>query len=109
MQKERVQFIVSAGVQDGAGSCYQGPQLLGAESHILMLGLEWLVQRGNRNQGQDTWKTNPGCSGSIARTSNKSLSQKSVTSKITGSRQDSRSPKTRKSMSLSLPYIKNTR
>lgn len=93
---------MSEGVQDGAGSCYQGPQLLGAESHILMLGFEWLAQRGNRNRGQDTWKNNPGCSGSIARTSNNSLSQKSVISKITGSRQDSRSSKAR---SMSLSYV----
>lgn len=65
MQKEMVQFMVSEDMQDGAGSCYQGPQLPGAESRVLMLGLEWLAHRGNRNRGQDTWKNNPGCSGSI--------------------------------------------
>lgn len=40
------------------------------------------------------------------RTSNKSLSQNSVISKLSGSRQDSKSPKPRKSTSLSLAYIK---
>lgn len=62
--QEVVQFMVSEDMQDGAKSCYQGPQLLGAESHVLMLGLEWLAQTGNRNQVQDRGKNNPSCSGS---------------------------------------------
>lgn len=32
--EEMVQFVVSDDMQDVAGSCYQGPQLLGAESHF---------------------------------------------------------------------------
>ena len=58
MRKDMVQFMVSEDMQDGVGSHYEVPQILGAESHILMLGLEWLAQEetgtGARTHGKTT-------------------------------------------------------
>lgn len=78
-------------VQDAAGSCYQGPQ--GVEPHLLMLEPDYWCKEESGTGARTHEKT--ALVLAAHRDIDKSMSQKSVISKISGSGQDNKNPKTR--------------
>lgn len=86
-----LQFLELEDRQDGAGCCYHGPQ--GVESRLLRLKPDgWCKEEsgtGARMHGKATLVL------TVHKAINKSVSQKSVISKISGSGQESKNPKPR--------------